>query len=552
MRLKGGSQSKRLSNWTDHFQNLLGKEPKLPDDLTLPRTRISEELDISTAEFSLEELQAVLKHTKSTKALGPDNIPPILWKDPVFHSTLLKYCNHAFKLSRCPKIWPTSQIIPFPKKGDLSLATNYRGISLLSIAAKIYNKLILNRLVTKVDPLLRNNQNGFRAGRSTLSQILTLRRILEEGKNCNLDSVFVFIDFSKAFDSIDRSTMFEILELYGIPKQIVDAIRLLYTNNSATVLSPDGETKPFDIKAGILQGDTLAPFLFIIVVDYILRVSLDLSKEKGFLLKPRGSTRHPAEFITDTDFADDISLISSSLENAQSLLLALEKAANCVGLYLNESKTEYMNNSQFQDDSIQIKTLNGYILKLVNDYKYLGSFISSSEKDFITRKGMAWSACNDLHRIWVSDLHINLKLDIFKTLIVPILLYGCETWTLSAKQQKHLDGTFTRLLMRVKNLSWKRHPTKKQIYGKLPPVSQLVRKRRVQFAGHCFRASEEMVSSFILWKPEPNGRRGQKLTYPDVLVKDTGIRLDDLGEAMGNRVVWGNLVNSMVSTDVEQ
>ena len=141
-----------------------------------------------------------------------------------------------------------------------------------------------------------------------MTQILTLRCILEEGENCNLDSVFIFIDFSKAFDSIDRSTMFEILELYGIPKQIVDAIRLLYTNNSATVLSPDGETKPFDIKAGILQGDTLAPFLFIIVVDYILRVSLDLSKEKGFLLKPRGSTRHPAEFITDTDFAEMTSL----------------------------------------------------------------------------------------------------------------------------------------------------------------------------------------------------------------------------------------------------
>ena len=81
--------------------------------------------------------------------------------------------------------------------------------------------------------------------------------------------------------------MFEILELYGIPKQMVEAIRLLYTNNSASVLSPDGETKPFDIKAGILQGDTLAPFLFIMVVDYILRLSLDTSKDKGLLLKAR-------------------------------------------------------------------------------------------------------------------------------------------------------------------------------------------------------------------------------------------------------------------------
>jgi len=300
--------------------------------------------------------------------------------------------------------------------------------------------------------------------------------------------------------------MFEILELYGIPKQMVEAIRLLYTNNSATVLSPDGETNPFDIKAGILQGDTLAPFLFIMVVDYILRMSLDSLNDKGFLLKPKRGTRQPAEYITDTDFADDISLISSSLENAQNLLLALEKAANCVGLYLNESKTEYMNNSKTQDENFQMKTLNGYVLKLVNDYKYLGSFISSSLKDFTTRKGMAWSACNDLHKIWVSDLHINIKIDIFRTLILPILLYGSETWTLSAKQQKQIDGTYTRLLMRVKNLSWKHHPNKKQIYGNLPPISQLIKKRRVQFAGHCFRASNEMASSFILWKPESNGR----------------------------------------------
>ena len=553
VRLKGGSQSKRLANWTKHFKNLLGKEPKLPEDISLPRERVSEELDISTSEFTLPELLAVLKHTKTSKAFGPDNIPPILWKDPEFHSILLEYCNHAFISSVCPKVWPTSQIIPFPKKGDLSLATNYRGISLLSIAAKIYNKLILNRLIPKVDPLLRNNQNGFRAGRSTLSQILTLRRILEEGRNCNFDSIFIFIDFSKAFDSIDRDTMFEILELYGIPKQMVEAIRLLYTNNSASVLSPDGETKPFDIKAGILQGDTLAPFLFIMVVDYILRLSLDTSKDKGLLFKARCSSRHPAEYITDTDFADDISLISGSLQNAQDLLLSLERAANCVGLYLNESKTEYMINSAKTYDTFEMKTINGYILKLVNDYKYLGSYISSSEKDFNTRKGMAWSACNDLHKIWVSDLTLNMKIDIFKTLIEPILLYGSETWTLSSKLQKRVDGTYTRLLMRIKNISWKRHPTKQQIYNDLPQVSKIIKRRRVQFAGHCFRASKEMASNFVLWKPNSTGRRNScKLTYPDVISRDTGIDFNDLGSAMGDREVWGSLVKSMTSTEVEK
>ena len=364
---------------------------------------VSDTLDITTSEFTLSELQNVLKQTKSSKAFGPDNIPPVLWKDPIFHQLLLKYCNHAFTELLCPSVWPKSQIIPFPKKGDLSLATNYRGISLLSIAAKIFNKLILNRLVPKIEPLLRNNQNGFRSGRSTLSQILTLRRIIEECKLCNLDAVFVFIDFSKAFDSKDRSVMFEILGLYGIPQPILDAIRLMYTNNTSTILSPDGETAPIDIKARILQGDTLAPFLFIMVVDYVLRMSLDLSKDKGLEIKPRVSTRHPAEYITDTDFADDTSLISSSLENAQDLLTSLEGAANCVGLYLNESKTEYMNYTS-STNVFDMKTINGYILKCVEDYCYLGSHISSSEKDFKIRKGMAWSACNSLHHIWTSNL----------------------------------------------------------------------------------------------------------------------------------------------------
>ena len=106
-----------------------------------------------------------------------------------------------------------------PKKGDLSLVTNYRGISLMPIAAKIYNKMILNRVVPFVEPLLRKNQNGFRRGRSTLSQILCLRRIIEECKLSNRDLALVFVDFSKAFDSIDRNKMFEILKLYGIPEK---------------------------------------------------------------------------------------------------------------------------------------------------------------------------------------------------------------------------------------------------------------------------------------------------------------------------------------------
>ena len=87
----------------------------------------------------------------------------------------------------------------------------------MPISAKIYNKLLLNRLVPFMEPILRNNQNGFRRGRSTLSQILCLRRIIEESDLSKIDLALIFVDFSKAFDSVDRYKMFEILQLYGIP-----------------------------------------------------------------------------------------------------------------------------------------------------------------------------------------------------------------------------------------------------------------------------------------------------------------------------------------------
>ena len=118
--------------------------------------------------------------------------------------------------------------------------------------------------------------------------------------------------------------------------------------------------------------------------------------------------------------------------------------------------------------------------------------------------------------------------------------------------KKRLDGVYTRLLMRVKNLSWKRHPTKIEIYGDLPSVSSIVRSKRAQFAGHCFRATSEIISSLVLWKPKSVGRRSRKLSFPDTFRKDTNLNEQDLKTAMLDRECWKNIVKSIVSTAVEQ
>ena len=123
------------------------------------------------------------------------------------------------------------------------------------------------------------NQNGFRRNRSTTSQILIIRRILEGVWAKNLQATILFVDFAKAFDSIHRGKMEQILQAYGLPEETVAAIMILYRNTKVKVRSPDGDTEYFDIVAGVLQGDTLAPDFFIICLDYVIK-RLRADKEK--------------------------------------------------------------------------------------------------------------------------------------------------------------------------------------------------------------------------------------------------------------------------------
>ena len=199
---------------------------------------------------------------------------------------------------------------------------------------------------------------------------MTIRRITEERKISHKKASIVFVDFAKAFDSVDRKALLHILYNYGIPDETVKAIAIMYNNPSTFVDSPDSPTKEFVTTAGILQGDTLAPFLFVIVVDYILRQSIDCLDSKGLTIKPTQSRRLKSKHLTDLDYADDIALTADHLQDAQDLLTCLENAAAKVGLFLNAKKTEYMT---INEDKVHhhIKSNNGTVLKEVDDYKYL-------------------------------------------------------------------------------------------------------------------------------------------------------------------------------------
>ena len=242
----------------------------------------------------------------------------------------------------------TSQIQSIPKTGDLNEVRNYRGIALSPIAAKITNKMLLNHIQSTLDPLLRPNQNGFRPSRSTTSHILPLRRTIEGVKSHNLQAAIIFVNFKKAFYSIHRHKMLEILRKYGVPRKRVDTTGKFNESTFASVLSPDGETDLFQIQVGVLQGDTLAPFLFVLIVDYAMRQATDGHVEQlGFEITPRKSQRHPAIKVADMPFTDDVALFFEEIEQAQKVLSKVQiEAAKIVftSMLKNPQKLWHINN----------------------------------------------------------------------------------------------------------------------------------------------------------------------------------------------------------------
>ena len=289
----------------------------------------------------------------------------------------------------------------------------------------------------------------------------------------------------------------------------------------------------FGIVAGGVQGDTLAPYLFIICLDYVLRTSIDLMKENSFKLAKERSRRYPAQTITGADYADDILLIANKPAQTESLLHSLERVICGIGLHVNADKTEYMSLNQRGD----ISTLKRCPLKLVNKFTYLRSSVSSTENDTNTQLAKAWTAIDRLSVLWESGLTDKIKGNFFQAVIVSILLYGCITWMLTKRMEKTLDGNYTRILRALMNKSWRQQPIKKQVYDHLPPITKTIQDRRTRQAGHCRRRKDELISDILPWTPSHGRAKARQpvRTYIQQLCADTECSLEDLPGPMDDR-----------------
>jgi hypothetical protein len=224
----------------------------------------------------------------------------------------------------------------------------------------------------------------------------------------------------------------------------------------------------------------------------------------GYRYKMGTSSRYPDKFINDLDYADDIALLESSIARATEQLNRVSTVSEQVGLVINTDKTECM--------TFNIPAEHGRLLlqnreiKKVEDFKYLGSKVSSTESDFKNRKALAWCAYWKLEKIW-KGRHIPpaLKGKIFMASVISVLLYGCEAWIVSKELESKINSFATtcyRMWLGMKPVDRIRLD---EIYKKVnqKPLIEILRQRQLVWVAHALRRKDnEPAKIFALYEPE--------------------------------------------------
>ena len=340
--VSGNTPEARKEAMRAFFAQIVNAAPPEPTVLLLPdSTNLPSSEDFNTSPITVSEVLKAAWQSRSGKAVGPDEVPVEVLRVPAVATSVVPIMNAVLDGERAPAEWCKSLLLPVPKKPGTLRIEDHRGIALMSCAAKIFNKVLLRRVQPVLEPFLRSEQNGFRPHRSTCHQILALRRVIEGATKFNTTAVVIFVDFRRAFDSVDRHSLGEILATYRVPPRLISGILALYQDTTAAVLTSDGLTEEFSTTSGVLQGDTLAPFLFVLLLDWVLRVAIP-NDDNGFMLARRVGRRMPEQRISVLGYADDLALVSSSAAGAQTMLNSLVTTARRVGLQLNAAKTEVL------------------------------------------------------------------------------------------------------------------------------------------------------------------------------------------------------------------
>ena len=535
----------QVKRWTEHFRALLNRQaPHLTAEIP-PSPNL---VKINCNPPTKPEIKKAIKTLRGGKAEGPDGIPAEALKADIETSTNMLY--HLLKTiweEECvPSDWKDGHIVKIPKKGDLRDCKNYRGIMLLSTPGKVLNRILLERLQKGLDEKLRENQAGFRENRSCGDQTATLRIIIEKSIEWNTSVYVNFIDFEKAFDSVDREMLWKLTAHYGIPAKITNIIRSTYQGMRCQVLHEGCISEPFEVLTGVRQGCLLSPLLFLLCVDWIM-IQVTCNSRTGIQWSM-------TEQLEDLDFADDLALLAHTQQQMQEKSGKLEDTAALLGLKTNSSKTKVMRINSNNNTPI---TMNQNQLEEVASFTYLGTIISvdgGTEEDVRARIGKARATFNMLNNIWkMKNLSLKTKLQIFNSNVKSTLLYGSETWKTTTNILNKLQTFTNRCLRRLLGIYWPNTISNANLWEltKQETIETQIRRRKWKWIGHTLRRQKSITKQALTWNPQGKRKRGRPRTTwrrtTEQEMKKEGLSWPQLERRAQDRRGWRGFVDGLCS-----
>ena len=566
-----------LDRWAEHFNGVLNQDSQFDRSVLqdIPQWDVNMNL---IALPTLEEVLLSIKQLTSGKAPGADGIPPDIFKHggAVVPEELLKLFTKIWEEGEVPQDFRDADIVHLYKnKGDRKCCDNHRGISLLCIAGKIFARILLNRLNKHICDigLIPESQCGFRSGRGTTDMVFALRQIQEKCRLYSEDLYLLFIDLTKAFDTINRQGLWAILEKVGCPPLFVNLIRSFHDDMKVQVREGSERSPAFGVTSGTKQGCVLAPTLFSIFFSLMLHSAFKDATD-GVEVKSRfdrglcslksshfqAHTKIKLSLIRDLLFADDCGLAACTQEALQRLCDCFATAARRFGLTISIKKTEALYQPAPGNAYVPpAVTIEGKQLNAVEDFKYLGSIVSndaSIDAEITARIAKATSAFGRLtKRLWTDrGIRLDTKIPVYKAAVLTSLLYGCETWTLNKKQIMRLEKFHQTTLRKIARIKWFHKVTNYEVLSRcnICSLQSMIDIARLRWTGHVVRMENDRIPKALLYGRLATGipKRGNHNTYLNS-VKSTlracGIGCTRLEELASVRNNWRRTIKAGIA-----
>jgi hypothetical protein len=523
--------------WRQYVETLYDKEGKPDAEEFVLESEGQVEDDSVGPELLESEIEAAIKHMKKNKAVGVDGIPAeflqTLGKNGM--KEVVALCREMYRTGVWPTDFAKSVMIPLPKKTNVVDCEDHRTISLICHTSKILLRVLTNRIEAQAKDFIGRTQFGFRKGLGTRDAIGVMRMLCERSLEHGNDVYICFVDFEKAFDRVNWVMLLEALKDIGVDWRDRRLIQELYMKQEVVVRVADGESGSGIVGRGVRQGCLLSPLLFAIYAEKMMIEAMENVKD---------GVKVGGQLLKDVRFADDQGMVAGTMKGLQRMMDALHETAAKYDMKINIKKTKTMVVSKHEGINLDIR-IDGQSLEQVKKFKYLGAMITEDGRcinDVKMRIGMAKEAFVKRKELLTSRISRDLRKKMVKTLVWPIALYGCETWTMKKEEMERLNAFEMWIWRRMERVSYKDKKTNQEVLSAVCERRKLLQTivyRKKNWIGHVLR-HDCLMRDVIEGRME--GKRGRGRPRIGMLDELKEKSYEKMKRRADNREEWLNWV----------